>query len=424
MGLFSKLNFRAVDNAYRVVTTFNFFTQVLVRVCDRSESLDDCIDVVPICEAVAHDTVEALGRVSTKELELATAIQRVANTAQGTINELTLDDSFPTVAFILSLLSPRLGHLSDEILKAARHGYLNGSFSDYAYVIDKNMGLFIESHDRFDLRSRKQERHPAKRQPSPPRNSNNKKEIVKRTTIYSTEANKEHQAKLERREKKLAAEKNRKEKTRQKLEKYQAEKLNKDREAWRNRWKKAALKAIPKAKSKLREYLQKKPASYSRCPECNQALNIDRLEKNITCPRCGYLWKRGTAESFNGCHTSVVEANSCAIKDGILVEHVGIEVGAGGFQQIFPSGTSIPCEIKVTITAAEYQHAQYGVKIFRGLTDTTNDAFFLGQCDLEITPQTPDGGLEIEMVIGVSETDIWLSVRSMIDGYKVAIVKR
>ncbi len=238
MGLFSKLNFRAVDNAYHVVTCYNFFTHVIVKACDTSDSLEENVNIVSICETVAHETAEALGRVSTKELELQTALQRLAITAQGAINDLTLSGDTQQTAFVVAFLTKRLPPLGDEILKAAKEGYLNGSISDFAYMIDKNMGQITESRARLTERNRK-------------------REAAERKAAERKAA--EHKA----------------EQKKQNSENYTVGKSNKS----------------SKSSSKITDPL------ILRCQKCDQSLNVPKEKKlKVSCPTCGHSWVHdGTA---------------------------------------------------------------------------------------------------------------------------------
>ncbi len=183
------------------------------------------------------------------------------------------------------------------------------------------------------------------------RKINEEKRIAeeKRQACYSTAANKEHQAKLERREQRVSAEKGLKEEERQAEEERKAEKKKQDSEAWKNRWKKEEDEpAIDEANpppsrtvsirscsncnqplyirmgyklnvccptcwhkwahdgttnedrtdftypsSEPKAALENVPAGYARCPECTQVMNIDQREMKVTCPTCDYLWERG-----------------------------------------------------------------------------------------------------------------------------------
>ena len=149
MGLFSKLNFRAVDNAYHLFTRFNFYAEVMIKVCEVSETMEDEVDITKICEDVAHETAKTLGRMSSGELEFQTAVNRVAIAAQGALNDLTISSDYPQSGHILGLLNNRMPNLSEEILIAAKKGYLGGSLSDYSYLMEKNLERVSTSHARL-----------------------------------------------------------------------------------------------------------------------------------------------------------------------------------------------------------------------------------------------------------------------------------
>jgi len=188
MGLFSKLNFRAVDNAYHALTCFNFYSHVMIKACEVSETIEDNVDITAICEDVAHETAKNLGRMSSGELELQTAVNRVAIAAQGTVNDLTISSNFPQTAFVLAFLEKRMPDLGDEVLKAAKKGYLKGTISDHTYLMERNLEEVSASRNRLrEKQTKLWTEAPTENLPSPPKDIELKIPQVKDTPSQTEE---------------------------------------------------------------------------------------------------------------------------------------------------------------------------------------------------------------------------------------------
>jgi DUF971 family protein/predicted RNA-binding Zn-ribbon protein involved in translation (DUF1610 family) len=125
-------------------------------------------------------------------------------------------------------------------------------------------------------------------------------DVAGKENITSNEASfrEQHKATIERRELRLVEERRKKEEELQAKDNRKAERKKKDREdRLKLREKKnrgaAAEKTVPRPETTYKRMPIHAPLSLPRCPDCNQALNIDRREKNVACPKCGFLLVRG-----------------------------------------------------------------------------------------------------------------------------------
>jgi hypothetical protein len=152
-----------------------------------------------------------------------------------------------------------------------------------------------------------------------------------------------------------------------------------------------------------------------QCQKCEQSLNVPKgMKLKVSCPKCGHSWIHdGTSNNGN---TWLVEERSLAIKDGALIEHIGIETKGGILTPLLNSGSKIPCKYKQVFSTAEDMQIAVSIKLYRGMAETIDEAVFLGQYDFPVHPPAPCGVPQIAVTVGATEEDIWISAVNMREG--------
>ncbi len=107
----------------------------------------------------------------------------------------------------------------------------------------------------------------------------------------------------------------------------------------------------------------------------------------------------------------IAEKNSPAIKDGVLIEDIGIETLGGKFNPLLKSGTILPSKFTMAFsTAFDYQVA-VSINIYRGSNDKVTENEHIGLFEASGFPLAPKGKPQIEITVSVSEGNIYLSAR-------------
>jgi molecular chaperone DnaK (HSP70) len=117
-----------------------------------------------------------------------------------------------------------------------------------------------------------------------------------------------------------------------------------------------------------------------------------------------------------GCQSAVstitVEDHTMALREGMLVEDIGIETLGGVFTPLLGSGRTVPCEDTEKISTAADDADQMEVRLFRGKGEMTKDATFLGRFLIDGLPRRPRGKVIVAVTFAVSvEGSITITAR-------------
>jgi predicted RNA-binding Zn-ribbon protein involved in translation (DUF1610 family) len=138
MGLFSKLNFRAVDQAYKDSIALQFISFVSVATLGRCENSDSRIDIGPICDSVAQKIGESFYENADGGLELAAAIKRLSDVSHSIKRNLVASFGQDCVGVeVYAMLKVETEYVTRSVLKAAKKGYLNYSLVDAMHLADR-----------------------------------------------------------------------------------------------------------------------------------------------------------------------------------------------------------------------------------------------------------------------------------------------
>jgi hypothetical protein len=138
MGLFSKFNVRAVDQAYKDLVALQFVSLVAVQTLDSCEYGGSRVDVGPICDEVGLAIGKSLYDNADGGLELGAAIQRLdivsSSIKRDLIEKFGHDHSGDEIA---RELHSRFEAIAPKLLKAAKKGYLKFSIMDAVNLVER-----------------------------------------------------------------------------------------------------------------------------------------------------------------------------------------------------------------------------------------------------------------------------------------------
>lgn len=106
-----------------------------------------------------------------------------------------------------------------------------------------------------------------------------------------------------------------------------------------------------------------------------------------------------------------VEPGSPAIRDGRLVEAIGIETLGGVFTPLLEIGCSIPCETTKTFGTAADGQTEISVTLFRGRAERVAGNHALGRFVVSEIPARPRGEPKVAITLRAESTGIVLSAR-------------
>ena len=117
-----------------------------------------------------------------------------------------------------------------------------------------------------------------------------------------------------------------------------------------------------------------------------------------------------------------VEASSPAVRDGRLVQAVGIETLGGVFTPFLEVGCATPCEVSRVFSTAADNQTDISVALYRGTADLAADNHSLGRFAVVGFPAAPRGEPQIEITLRVETEAITLSARGLA-GIPVELVR-
>lgn len=106
--------------------------------------------------------------------------------------------------------------------------------------------------------------------------------------------------------------------------------------------------------------------------------------------------------------TVLVEADSPAIRDGVLAESIGIETGAGEVATILEAGCRLPCAERVSFGTAEEDQGEILLYLYRGNSGRTADSTALGTFEIVGLPPGPAGALDVFVTFRAADGDLSL----------------
>jgi hypothetical protein len=505
VGIFSKLNFKAVDQAGKDLAALNFVAWVVVRTFEACENQDTCVDISSICDATTMEIAQSINNASDGGLELATSLHRL-EFVSGSIkrNLINKIGSNPSGYEIGQELMPMYDVIGRKLLKAAKKGYLPLSVTDVHYLIEKledeiktsglrlagrNEEYISELADEYDaelIAAMERLDGSATSSEESPKAPSNKSRAGKSGHPPETTLDLMKRREEERLTKQRNQDRRVKQKKRDATSQFSNNILNciqcnqalniagrelgkvacptcskplriiegnnrtincDNCDACHHIWVMAGADVAPKKPTKKAP----KPESISprekkvnetnncdlengvlRCINCNQALNIPTGKNlKIRCPKCDHSWMhKGTIGNENGqlskdnsseinedgVKRRLVEANTPAVNNGMLVEHIGIETHNGDLSLLIIAGTKIPHEAKQVFSTALDMQREISAKIYRGIALTTSNSTFLGSFVMSVDPPAPKGVPQIELSVTVTETDIFVSFKNITEG--------
>ena len=150
MSFLSKLNFRAVDAAYKDVAALSFVTFLSIQCKHECQHLGDVVDLQRIAQRVAEENARDIINVSTGRMETDAALLRFGQVVRGLTKELKSEvGARPTVGDLLQILDKFFDLIALKVLQSARRGYLNIGLSDADYFVTKLRLTMIDSASHF-----------------------------------------------------------------------------------------------------------------------------------------------------------------------------------------------------------------------------------------------------------------------------------
>jgi molecular chaperone DnaK len=108
-----------------------------------------------------------------------------------------------------------------------------------------------------------------------------------------------------------------------------------------------------------------------------------------------------------------VEPRTPAIRDGRLVEAIGIETLGGVFTPLLESGCAIPCETTKTFSTAADGQTEISVPLFRGKAELAAENHSLGRFAVIGIPGRPRGEPKVAITIRAESSGIVLLAREL-----------
>lgn len=158
MGLFSKFNFKAVDQAYKDLVALQFVAMVAAKTLDACEYAGMGVDVGPICDDIALTIGNSLSENADGSFELYGAVSRLETVSRSIKRDLITkfghDHPGEDIASELHL---SFEAIAPRILKAAKKGYLKFSIMDagayiqlHENIIEKALHRTLERAQKFN----------------------------------------------------------------------------------------------------------------------------------------------------------------------------------------------------------------------------------------------------------------------------------
>lgn len=119
----------------------------------------------------------------------------------------------------------------------------------------------------------------------------------------------------------------------------------------------------------------------------------------------------------------VVEADTPAIRDGAVVEAVGIGTGPDGFAPLLRPGCALPCERTFQFSTAVDGQTEIPVSLFRGASKTASENHALGDFTVTGVPARPAGQAQVSLTLLAADGAIRLSAEDGA-GAPLAIARR
>ena len=142
--------------------------------------------------------------------------------------------------------------------------------------------------------------------------------------------------------------------------------------------------------------------------------------------RCGHLAVLVAAVSSVDCRSTpsriIVENASPALRDGQLVEDVGIETLGGVFTPLLARGTVAPAEVTEGFATATDDQAQLKLRMFRGVSKQVSDNHALGTFVVSGLPKGSRGKVTVDISFGVTKDAVYLQVRER-SGARVLVAR-
>ncbi|GAC12762.1 protein kinase domain-containing protein [Aliiglaciecola lipolytica] len=107
----------------------------------------------------------------------------------------------------------------------------------------------------------------------------------------------------------------------------------------------------------------------------------------------------------------VIEENSSAIKNGVAQENIGIETVGNVLSPIANKGTNLVRPVTQVFSTSEDNQSVVSLNMYRGNSNSLNQAVFLGTFDIVNIPAGLKGKPKIELSLCVQDEDILLRVK-------------
>jgi molecular chaperone DnaK (HSP70) len=119
----------------------------------------------------------------------------------------------------------------------------------------------------------------------------------------------------------------------------------------------------------------------------------------------------------------VVESDSPAIREGAVVEAVGIRTGPDGFAPLLRAGCAVPCERTFQFSTVVDGQTEIPVSILRGGSKVASENHALGDFVVTGVPARPAGQAQVSLTLLAADDAIRLSAEDA-SGAPLAIERR
>jgi molecular chaperone DnaK len=120
---------------------------------------------------------------------------------------------------------------------------------------------------------------------------------------------------------------------------------------------------------------------------------------------------------------SVIEAQSPAIKDGILTQSVGIETLGHRLTPYLPAGCRLPCVGSSTFSTTEDDQPRILLHVLRGDSGQAGAQHSLGTYALSGFPLRPRGTPQVLVIFGAVGRDLTFDARDATSGTRYRVTK-
>ena len=104
----------------------------------------------------------------------------------------------------------------------------------------------------------------------------------------------------------------------------------------------------------------------------------------------------------------VVEPDSPAVREGLVVEAISIELSEGELVPILERGCVLPCTEVATFGVADELQSEIVIHVFRGNTDSTDSAVPLGTFEISGFPLVSGEEVEVPVTFGAGDGEVWI----------------